>query len=108
MEDGKTTVRAEGHGQALVKLGEVCSCLLVTKLSNPNYFLVITDWKAQNIPGFEACLLITAPVWRGSLPSGCRSFPLGRISPSHFGHQLLGGLLLVGYPGLDILHLDRL
>ena len=40
----------EGHGQVLVKLGEVCPCLLVTQLSNTNNLIVIRNWEAENIP----------------------------------------------------------
>ena len=43
----------EGHGQVLVKLGEVCPCLLVTQLSNTNNLIVIRNWEAENIPACQ-------------------------------------------------------
>ena len=48
----------EGHGQVLVKLGEVCPCLLVTQLSHTNNLIVIRNWEAENIPACQKLKLI--------------------------------------------------
>ena len=40
----------ESHGHLLIKLGEVWSGLFVAKFCHSNNFIIITDWKTQNIP----------------------------------------------------------
>ena len=31
----------------------MCSSLLVTKLSHSNNFIVVTNWKTENVPGYK-------------------------------------------------------
>lgn len=50
VHNGDTAVSTEGQGNLLIKVTEVVTVQLVAELSHPYHFLLVFNWKTQNVP----------------------------------------------------------